>query len=338
MDKKELTGIAQTWNEVEQLEQRETKPREHINASDIGTSFLDRWYKMKGVQPSNPYDARTLRIFGAGNTFEDLVIEVFAKAEVLIDTQGRVEIPATEKTLQIVGHYDAKIGGFTNWEERKAIFQKRIGIEERVLKEIEGIYGEQGLKVPIYHYRFSRYVRWQGEKILNGLAEKYPKGMPEPIIVEIKSINSNAFWNKKDYIGAGYPHHRLQLLTYLKGLGLQKGILLYISKDDLSLEEGIIEQGMENLEEEWKRDVEDFSAYWIFDKKPDPEPELIFDEKKGKNGLWAVNWKLGRSPYLTLITGYKDQKEYEKKAKEKATPLNRKLGRQKRSETKLNNL
>lgn len=328
-EEKKLMGIAQLWNNVEELGRRETKERNYINASDIGGSYLDRWYKMKGEQPTNPYEARTLRIFAAGNTFEDLVVEVLAKAEVLVDTQGYIEIPATEKTLLVKGYYDARIGGVKDWNIAKSVFKKRCEIEDGIIKHIEEIYQKEGLKVPAHHYRFSQYMKGQGEKILNGLAELYPGGMPEEAIAEIKSINSNAFWNRKGYIGVGYPHHLLQNYTYLKGTGLKKGLLLYVSKDDLSLEECMIMLGTERIENDWNKDVQEMSAFILSGKQPEPEPMLVFEKDEGKNGLWRPNWKLARSPYLTKITGYPDASTFEKEARVKATPLNRTLGKKK---------
>ncbi len=327
LKEKQLLGIAQTWNSVEELEKRETKPRSHINASDLGGSFLDRWYKMKGEQPTNPYDSRTLRIFAAGNTFEDLLIEVFAKAEILISTQGFTEVPATEKTLRVLGYYDAMIGNVTNWEKQKEIFQRRCKIEDSILEMVKGIYEKEGLNVPTHYYRFSHYIKWQGEKILNGLAEKYPAGLPYPVLVEIKSINSNAFWNKKGYIGVGYPHHILQAYTYQKGTGTKKGAIIYISKDDLSLEECQVIYPTERIEKEWMEDVETMSGFILRDEMPLKEPDMIFEEDQGKHGLWKVNWKMGRSPYLTKITGYPDQVSFERAVRAEATPLNRKLGK-----------
>lgn len=325
----ELFGVAPIWNAVEELERMETRPRDHINSSDIGGSFLDRWFKMKGTQPSNPYDARTLRVFAAGNTYEDLVVEVLSKAEVLIDTQGYVEIPKTEKTLLIKGYYDAKIGNVMDWEKQKAIFKKRCELEDMILNQIEEIYKKENLNVPPHHYRFSKYIRWQGEKILNGLAKLYPNGLPKPIIVEVKSVNSNAFWSKKDYIGVGYPHHRLQLLSYLKGTGIEEGVLFYISKDDLTLEECIVRQGMQVIEDEWKTDVDKMSYHWLNQIKPEPEPDIIFNEEKGKAGLWEVNWKPARSPYLTLITGLKPA-EWQKMAKELSKQKNKEIVKNRR--------
>ena len=326
-------GFATIWNAVEEIQRMETKPRDHINASDIGGSFLDRWFKMKGTQPSNPYDARTLRVFAAGEIFEKLVVEVLAKAGILIDVQGWVEIPATSTNLLIKGKYDAKIGNVKDWNEVKELYKKRVEIEqeiyERVRNEMITKYQIEALPFLYFYSEFTDFLKYQGKKILDGLAKKFPTGLPFPIIVEVKSVNSNAFWSKKDYIGVGYPHHRLQLFTYLKGTGIEKGVLLYISKDDMTLEECIVFQGMKAIEDEWKNDIDKMSYHWLNQVKPEPEPDIIFNEEKGKAGLWEVNWKPARSPYLTLITGLKPD-EWQKMAKELSKVKNKELVKNRR--------
>jgi hypothetical protein len=37
-----------------------------------------------------------------------------------------------------------------------------------------------------------------------------------------------------------YPHHKLQLYTYLRGLGLDEGHLLYVARDTGWIEELVI--------------------------------------------------------------------------------------------------
>jgi len=322
---KEILGVASLWNAVEQLEQRETKARDYINASDLGSPYLDRFYKMKGVQPTNPYDSRTLRIFSAGDTFEDLVIEILAKAGVLIDTQKWVNIPETAETLRVCGKYDAKIGNVYDWGKVKKTFKKTFEIEQRVLEEAKKIYQEAEIQMPFSYYRFSNFIKYKGEKILNGLAQKFPDGLKKPRIVEVKSVNSNAFWNKKDYIGEGYFHHQLQTFMYIKGENLDEGVILYISKDDLTLEECPVVFATERLQKAFEEDVKTMSMYFIMDKEPPREPDLIFNTKKGKmGGLWEKNWKIARSPYFTKITGFQKAEEWERKCKMKLNEINRK--------------
>jgi len=65
--------------------------------------------------------------------------------------------------------------------------------------------------------------------------------------VEFKSQNSRAFWYmvgdpKKGRAGEGaYPHHKMQLLMYMYINGYKVGKLVYISKDDLCIQEYVID-------------------------------------------------------------------------------------------------
>ncbi|GAI36293.1 unnamed protein product, partial [marine sediment metagenome] len=236
-------------------------------------------------------------------------------------SEVRVEIPATKKILAVSGYYDANIGGFKNWAERRKRIKERQIIETKVLEELSKQYEKESFEPLVYN--FSKYLNWMSDKIIDGLEKLHPNGLLEPIICEIKSINSNAFWARRNFIAEGYPHHRLQLYFYLKATNTKSGALLYVSKDDLTLEECPLIYPNEQLEEEFEKDIKEMSSYYLSKKEPEPEPNLIFDKKKGKNGLWVVNWKMERSPYLTKITGLKKE-EWIKQTKAEAKKLNMK--------------
>ena len=289
---KQKLDIAQLWNESLEQERYEVKERNYINASDIGKSMLDRFYKMKGIPETNPYDYRVLRIFAAGNEFHHLLKKVFEKIGILIDSEQRIEIPATEKTLKIVGYYDLNLGGKINTEQA----EKRI-------KE----------------YEFSFYVEQKALRLAHYFKEKYPQGF-EPTICEIKSVHSNAFWSKKYYLAEAYPWWKLQIYTYLKALNISEGRLFCISKDDLSLIEYIIRYPDKILEEKWVKDVEAISNYYLKNIEPPKEPEIIFNETKKK---YVINWMLARSPYFTKITGFTDTEVWGEELKEKIKQLNK---------------
>lgn len=280
----EQFGIQKIWNDCLIQEQRQTKARNHINASDLGGTFIDRYYKMKGTEPTNPYDTRILKVFAAGNEFHHLIKKVFEKIGILKDGEKYIEIPETKDILKILGYYDMKIGEFDNWH-----------IAKQRIKE----------------YGFSEAIEQISLKLIDYFESQYPQGI-EPQIIEVKSINSNAFWSKKDYIGTGYEHHKLQLYTYLKATGINKGTLLYISKDDLTLQEGLILHPNESLEKIWLDDVKTMTEYYRKNIIPPIEPDYIFNQKSRK---YEVNWRIARSPYLTLISG-KSKEDWEKEVKE----------------------
>lgn len=276
--------ISDLWNTSLIVEREDTKKRDFINASDLGSPFIDRFYKMKGIQPSNPYDERVLRVFAAGNEFHHLVYKVFEKIGVLQESEFYCEIPATDEILKVVGYGDAIIGGLSNWDEAR----------ERVK-----------------NYGFSEAIERISYKIIDRLEKDYSNGL-DTTLIDVKSVNSNAFWNKKGYIGDGYRHHKLQIYTYIKALNLPKGILIYISKDDLTIEECPVLYPDESLEKEWLEDVKQMSYFYKNDITPPKEDDVIFDERKKK---FEINWRVARSPYLTLITGL-SKGDWEKQAKE----------------------
>jgi hypothetical protein len=300
-------SIAGLWNEKDNLERREVKERDHIYATDIGKSMLDRWLKMRGTPETNPSDDRVLRIFSAGDTFHYLLARMFHRIGIVIDREKRMEIPAGNGTLKITGYADLVLGGKVNIEQ--------------VVKDFENdeflppLFKEKGIRIAEY------------------FANKYPDGF-SPVVAEIKSVNSNAFWAKKDYLSEAYPWHVLQLYAYLKGFNMPEGRLLYISKDDLSLVEHNVFYPSEKLEKIFNEDVKQISHYHLNNIKPEREPDMVFNKKKGKGGLWEPNWMLARSPYLTLITGLTAEK-WEKQVRAETKEKNKEQLKERRAKAKI---
>ena len=72
------------WNEsLEQREERPPKERQNLWASELGKSQVDVYLKMKGIAPTNPFSARSLRKFEAGNIWEWIVGLVLLRAGML---------------------------------------------------------------------------------------------------------------------------------------------------------------------------------------------------------------------------------------------------------------
>jgi len=297
-------SISDVWNTKLSSEKREVKERPYLSASDIGMPFLDRFYKMKGVEPTNPFDERVLRIFDAGLTIEWMMIRIFRLASILQHTQYKIVIPETKDHLSIYGYADAIVGGQPNWGEAK----------KNILAFIE----RYGLRLD------DEFIEAKAMRLVSALEEQFPDGL-KPIVAEIKSLNSMAFHSGKnsDTAGffAGYPHHKLQLLTYLLGQEIKEGRLFYISRDDLCLQETAVFPTKE-LIDIWEKDVKTMSNFFRKNIKPAKEPDIVFNEDTKK---WEANWRLGRSIYLTKICGEKDKATWEKKQKSKVGRLNRVL-------------
>lgn len=291
-------SIVGIWNEELEQNRKEVKERDYISASDIGKPYLDRYLKMNGVPETNPFEPRVLRVLAAGDEFHAILRRFFRRLGLLIDYEKRVEIPATEKTLKVLGYYDLMVGGKVNVEEGN----KAIEEED-----------------------FTPFLKEKAKRILNYFAEKYPDGI-KPIICEVKSVHSASFWRfqneqKSGYLTEIYPHYELQLYTYLKATGLNEGRILLISKDDLTIAEFVVMYPNKRLEEKWREDVEKMSYYYLTKTMPPKEPDIVYDEKVKK---WKINWRVERSPYLSYITKL-SKDEWLKKVKKELALKNKEL-------------
>jgi len=287
-------SIQKLWNDKVSVQQNRTKVRDYISPSDLGGSFLDRYYKMTGVEPTNKYEERTLRIFDAGRLFEWIILRVFAMSGILLERQFKITIPETKDTLAVWGYGDAIIGGTPNWNDAR----------NRVNKFLDEF------KLKIDDEVIERY----SIKLIDGLEKEYPNGLPDKIIVEAKSINSMAFWGhnnrNKDNNFIGYDHHKLQAYAYLKGRpDASHARLFYISKDDLCLQEVGVFQN-EGLEEKYMKDIKEMTHYIKAKEEPKREEDIVYDEKKK---LFTLNWRIARSTFLTKITGLENVDAWQEK-------------------------
>lgn len=282
-------SIQTIWNDMLSLaDERETKPREHIWASEIGKNYYERYLKMTGVKPDLQYPKRVLRVFAAGDFYERLMGYILVTAGILKHDNKRYEIPATEKTLMVSVKPDFIAGGIPDWE--------------KVKKDLE--------ENPMW--MFFPKLKLIAEKLIEQLIEKFPNGLSD-LVYEIKSVNSQLFWSKKDYLQEAYPHHAMQLHTEMKATDLPEGRLLYVSKDDLTILEFPLFQNHEEREKLWQKDVEEMTNF-IRNKIVPPKPEdVVFDKRKSISfqckklkykikGCYTHNWEIERSMYFPTIT------------------------------------
>lgn len=296
-------SISSVWNNQINLNNSKVSPRNYIRASELGSSFRDRFNKMKGVPFSNPFDERTLRIFDTGRFFEQIIVKLLKVAGILHSTQNEITVPADDTHLKVVGHLDCIAGGVPDVEKARQYIQ--------------------GLKKDFDLSDDDLFLENRALKVAEYLFKEYPDGL-EPTIAEVKTVNSMAFWAHKntgsDGYFKGYDHHKLQLLTYLLGKPKDKNgqevktaRLFYISKDDLCLQEIAVTQ-TDELMKQWNDDVEKMTHYFKNNELPPREEDTVWNENTHK---YEVNWKLGRSNYLTLITGL-SKEAWEKQANNKA--------------------
>jgi len=294
--------IQEHWNKTVR-KSYPPKARDYIPFSDIGKAYIDRYWKMKGEPVTNDFDERTLRIFDAGQVMEFIVLRALTMAGILNQKQTFVEISATDKTLRQIGYLDATIGGFADWNKAKEIIQKHLQEYKLTLDD--------------------QLLEQKAISIIEGLKLQFPDGKVPEMLVEVKSINSMAFWAHKNRDAKGnflgYPHNKLQLYGYMKATGIKNGILLYISKDDFVIEELGIILGNEELEKKYNEDIERMTYYYKVDEIPPKLSEIVFNNQKK---TFELNWEVKRSSYLTKIYSYKDKVEFEEKNHAKLNEIN----------------
>ncbi len=285
--------IQEIWNDTFVGESTtEVKPRDYIRASEIGKSFLDRYYAMTGVEWTHPFDARVLRIFEAGNIYEWLVRLVLIRAGILRHDEKEIKIEP-EGILPVIGHLDFIAGGKPDWKQAQSI----VPLLEQLF--------------------FPKRMLVVSEKLIESLSKKYPDGLPEQLF-EVKTVNSLAFWRhskgdkqSSSVVMQAYDHHIMQIYTYMKGLGLKKGLILYLSKDDLTLAEYKVTAD-EELEHKWLSDVQTMTHHYNQKIQPQREPDMVWDQDKF---YWRPNWQIVRSNYFGHIVKDMTKEEWDRQIK-----------------------
>jgi len=283
----------QIWNESleEGRPNKPTLPREKIWASELGGAYVDRYLKMTGVEPSNPFTPRALRKFEAGNIWEAIVGYVLRRAGILIKSQEWLKYQY-DGLLPVTGKLDFIAGGKPNYDVAMSV----------IVKELDWL---------------PEFISRATKLIVKRLIEQYPDGL-EHIILEIKSCSSFMFEryekNESDI------KHRLQNFHYLKAKNMPEGHIVYISKDDARM----IEVGVFNpspIENDYKQDITDMTQYLKNKERPPLEKPIVF------NGRFSANWRIAYSPYLIYLYNLKTQKEFDDKYKPIVERWNRVVGR-----------
>lgn len=100
--------------------------------------------------------------------------------------------------------------------------------------------------------KVERQVRIDSEKWnLSGKADAvltYQNDLKE--VLEIKTQHSKSFWYMVKNGNRPHRHHEYQLWCYLKLLGIEDGKLVYISKDDLAIQEYFVKASDKDIENE----------------------------------------------------------------------------------------
>jgi hypothetical protein len=275
-----MWGFSEVWNQsLLDATQRPMKQRNNLWASELGKAPIDLWLKMRGIEPTNPPNPRSMRKFEAGNVFEWIVSLILKRAGILKESQKWSSYQYPE-LLEVTGKADFIAGGKPDYEKWKNEMAQ--------------------LDLPDVFLR-------AGDRIMKYFAENYPDGLTE-MPLEIKSVSAFMFeaLEKKK---SSSKMHRLQTFHYLKSENRPIATIVYICRDDLRMMEFLVENPSET-ENEYREAIEKISKYHLSNEKPPLENPIEFSEDIGK---FAKNFNVAYSGYLTMLYGFKDQAEFDAK-------------------------
>lgn len=283
--------FSKVWNDaVEIREERPVVPRKKIWASELGKSDVDIFLKLKGVPPSNDFDARAIRKFEAGNLFEWIVRAILIRAGIYRESQKW--IGNSEFGLEVSGRLDHIAGG-------------EIDVE--------------GSLTQIAKLEFPEVFCRGAEAILRHLKEKYKQSLPVQGI-EVKSTSS---WGiEKVYeTNKALGGHDLQAFHYAYNEGIPF-LIVYICRDDLRMAEIPVTPNDKELLDAYKQKIERVTEYYNRDEQPPLEPLIVFD-----GGRFSKNFNVEYSSYLTLLYNFPSPQDYDEEVTKKTEAWNRVLTR-----------
>jgi hypothetical protein len=248
--------------------EREPQPRAVIWASDLGKPYIDRWLQMKGVPYSNPPSGQDLMTFFLGSQIELGIEDMLTSCGLAYRRQEQTAIEL-EDCLPVVGRADLVLQ-VHDWDK------------------LLGSLAEAPADEPPRRQAQRLALR----ELLGEWARRHTQGLGATAF-EVKSLNSAAFKYHRGSEGLSnaYPHHKLQLYTYLRGLQIGEGHLLYVARDTGWMEEVVVRPTKE-LEAAWLQDVQTMSAYYLRDERPPLEPKQV----EGKD-----NWRVTYSRYKDYL-------------------------------------
>jgi hypothetical protein len=292
-------SFAKAWNgSIPNRKEREIVPRDYIYASELGKAPVDIFLRMKGIKPTNPPNDRSRRKFEAGNIWEWIIRLILVRAGILQSSQESISFQY-EGLQRVSGRLDFIAGGKPDYEKALEEIQK-LDMPDVFLRGFESVFSE--------------------------LKERFPDGLDSRII-EVKSVSAFMF-NGLEATGKSSKNHRLQNFHYLKAKDMREGSIVYICRDDCRMLEVPV-FNPSSVEDEYKEEIEKISRAYQADIQPELEKAIIFDEDTQK---FSKNWRIAYSDYLTMLYGFKDQKEFDDKYVGMVGKWNRVVGRIKRGD------
>ena len=293
-------SIQESWNRSLTVakKDRRIQPRDFLYASEVGRPYLDVYWSMQGIEPTNVQSDTARRKMEAGNFYEAVVGWVFQRVGILKETQAKARLIDNPDYLNVYGRIDIIAGHDGNWDKTK----KEMDEYFNKLIELE------------FDFPFFGVVKKISTETINYLSEKYPAGL-EDKLYEVKSINSMAFWKNDEPIGTPYPHHINQFTFYQYYHQIKNGSFLYLDRDTMSISE------LPNIiKDEVVKDIHDWlkkMTYYYRNNIEPPKPQLIiWDIKEQKYQFnWEVNWSAYKDKILEGVNVDKINEEIKEKNK-----------------------
>jgi len=282
------------WNDSVISTNRELVPRDYCYASEIGQPLVDRWMKMKAIEPTNPPNMRSLRKFEAGNLVEWIVRFVLQRAGLIQDCQERVYVEY-DGLLKVSGKLDFKAGGMPDFERAK--------------HDVSSMY------LPSSIEQSSLYM-------VQKLHDQFAGKPLKEIVLEIKSC-STFVMDAMEKTEKPIPHHKFQAFHYIKGLNMDEAHLVYVCKDDLRMQEFPI-FNPSRVELEYVADLKAITGYYNNNERPPLEPLIQWKHEQGK---FSKSLGIEYSNYLTLLYGFETPRDYSDSVKGKVASWNRVIAR-----------
>lgn len=271
---------------------RAFKERNYMYASELGTSFYDRYLSMCGVIPSNEANEIARRKFKIGKLIEDYFKLVLYMVGLLRSQETRV-ISNFETEIQVSGRLDVVYGG--KWE----------------IQNIDNL---------LHQLSFLSFIGTISDAI-KLYADKHRDAVYSLSGLEIKSCSSQIY-DRLMLSNRATKQHELQAFHYAYTLKIPFQIV-YFDKNGARMMSFWIFPDDRELLKEYIDDVKMMSYYYVNMITPPKEKLIVINE----NGKFKENWQIQYSKYLSSEYGFEDKEDFVNKIKPIADRWNRVIER-----------
>lgn len=287
--------LSEIWNMcLTQKPRTEFEPRDRIWASELYNAPIDLWHKLKGTNPSNVPDERSMKKFDAGNRTEFIIKLILLSSGIYKASQTRVMFER-EGLLKVSGKLDFEAGGIAEANEEVKKLLDLLEVDD--------------------------YTKRQAKNIVSVVKSKYPEGLKDKIL-EIKSVATFGM-NKILLAKKPLEGHDLQAFHYAYNTGRDVE-LFYVCRDDWRSYSFVVKPDDPVLLKKYLGKIEEITSFSKMETEPPKEPLISYDSTEGK---FARNFTVQYSSYLKMLYGFNHPEEYADWFKKEAGSWNRVLGR-----------